>query len=47
MRMTVLLTASVALLCGVSIGVVIGIVLGWYAFKPEVPDIDWFRDGGA
>lgn len=37
---TVIIAAS-ALLCGVSIGVVIGLVLGWCVFTPAVPDIAW------
>lgn len=45
--MNVALIAAVALLCGVSIGMVIGLILAWHIFKARIPEIDWFRDGGV
>lgn len=46
MRMIVLLTASAALLCGVSIGMMVGLALGYWLFKRHAraepdPDFDY------
>lgn len=38
---TIVIIAASAMLCGVSIGVVIGLVLGWCVFTPAIPDIAW------
>lgn len=41
--MTIVLLLAFALLCGVSVGAIIGLALGWVVFAPEpdAPDIDY------
>jgi hypothetical protein len=40
MRMTIVLIAALALLCGISMGMIAGLALVWHLFKPAVPRDD-------
>lgn len=43
--MTIVLIASAALFCGISIGIIVGLVIAWRLNKPDREDVFDYSDG--